>query len=214
MALSATYQFHKREVLSRGAPILLFSEPLILSTAVGCGYQPVGEKHVVTRSDGVLIREIDGKPAVRLYEDHMGGMSLDHPLIVFPDESGRSFMSSGMATKNGAVVFRIAVAEGSHVQLSTVSRDEAIEGATRAAASAVDSYPGSRPAAGLIFSCAGRRQILGTRVAEEYEALKSVLGADVPVCGFYTYGEICPMEGDTVPQSHDSTFVTVLIGED
>ncbi|HUF09756.1 MAG TPA: FIST N-terminal domain-containing protein [Rhodothermales bacterium] len=214
LSLSGTFQFHKREVLSQAAPVLLFSDPLVVSTAIGCGWQPIGAKHRVTDVDGAVVKEIDGKPAIEIYEEYIGSFSISHPLIVYPNDSDQSFLSAGMEAKEGGILFHIAVPIGSYVQLSSASRGEALDGAAAAAATVVERYPGSKPDAGFIFSCAGRRLLLGTRVADEYELLKEKLGADVPVCGFYTYGELCPLPGGTAPQAHDSTFVTVLIGED
>jgi hypothetical protein len=213
-ALNATYQFYKREVLNQSVPVLLFSDPLTLSTAVGCGWQPIGSKHVVTKAEGVVIKEIDGKPAGELYDHYTGGFSMNHPLIVFPNDSDESFLSVGTEANDGGILFHVPVPVGSRVQLSSASRDDAIEAAAKAAAVAVERYPGSKPDAGLIFSCAGRRQLLGTRVGLEYDLLRENLESDIPVCGFYTYGELCPLPGSNAPQAHDSTFVTVLIGED
>ena len=214
LSLSGTFQFYKSEVLSQALPVLLFSGPLVVSTAIGCGWQPIGAKHLVTDADGGIVKEIDGKPAIKIYEDYIGSFSMSHPLIVYPNDSEQSFLSVGMEAKEGGILFHVAVPVGSHVQLSSASRDEALDGAAAAAAAVVERYPGSKPDAGFIFSCAGRRLLLGTRVAGEYELLKEQLGVDVPVCGFYTYGELCPLPGGTAPQAHDSTFVTVLIGED
>jgi len=36
----------------------------------------------------------------------------------------------------------------------------------------------------------GRKLVLGRRTQEEVDAVKNVLGKDVPLLGFYTYGEI------------------------
>jgi hypothetical protein len=213
LSLSGTFQFYKAEVLTQAVPVLLFSGPLVMSTAIGCGWQPIGAKHLVTDAEGMTVKEIDGKPAIKIYEEYIGSFSMSHPLIVYPDDSDQSFLSVGIEAKEGGILFHVAVPVGSYIQLSSASREEALEGAASAAAEVVDRYPGSRPDAGLIFSCAGRRLLLGTRVADEYDLLKAKLGGDIPVCGFYTYGELCPLPGGTAPQAHDSTFVTVLIGE-
>ena len=214
MSFSGTFQFYKREVLSQALPVMLFSGPLVVSTAIGCGWQPLGAKHLVTDADGGIVKEIDGKPAIKVYEDYIGSFSLSHPLIVYPNDGEHSFLSAGMEAREGGVLFHVAVPVGSHVQLSSASREEALVGAAEAATAVVKRYPGSKPDAALIFSCAGRRVLLGTHVSVEYDLLKKALGEDVPVCGFYTYGELCPLPGSTKPQAHDSTFVTVLIGED
>jgi hypothetical protein len=211
--LEGTFQFFKREVLSQAVPILLFSDPLIVSTASRSGWQPIGEQHSVTEVDGGTVKAIDNKPAIQIYEDYIGSFSMSHPLIVYPGESDESFLSVVTEAKEGGILFHVPVPVGSRVQISSASREEALEGAAKAAVDAVGRYPGSKPDAALIFSCAGRRLLLGTRVGTEYQLLREQLGDDVPVCGFYTYGELCPLPGGTAPQAHVSTFVTVLIGE-
>ncbi|MGI9524265.1 MAG: FIST C-terminal domain-containing protein, partial [Hyphomicrobiaceae bacterium] len=63
------------------------------------------------------------------------------------------------------------------------------------------------------FSCSGRKLLLGTQTGEEYKILRSELGLDIPVVGFYGYGEIGPGFEDAAKcQFHNETFVTVLIG--
>jgi len=44
--------------------------------------------------------------------------------------------------------------------------------------------------AALFFSCAARKLLLGTRTEEELHVIRGALGEDVPICGFYGYGEI------------------------
>ena len=76
------------------------------------------------------------------------------------------------------------------------------------------SYPGPKPEAAFVFSCASRPALLGTRVGGEAGRLQEQIGATLPAVGFYTYGEICPLPSSPTPVHHVSTFVTVLIGED
>ncbi len=86
--------------------------------------------------------------------------------------------------------------------------------------------PAKRPASRLLMTIpeknrmprssprAGRRLVLGTRVSEEYELLRTTLPADVAICGFYGYGEICPLREGAGEQSHfhNETIATLLIG--
>ena len=69
-----------------------------------------------------------------------------------------------------------------------------------------------QPDAALFFSCTARRQILSTRAEEEYQFAKKHLSAELPSCGFYTYGEIAPLEQDGSTLFHNETFITLLIG--
>jgi hypothetical protein len=77
---------------------------------------------------------------------------------------------------------------------------------------AVQNYPGKMPAAALFFSCASRRQILGSRTQEEYQIAQSCLSQSLPSCGFYTNGEIAPLEDRGISYFHNETFITLLLG--
>ena len=78
---------------------------------------------------------------------------------------------------------------------------------------ALTHYPGHTPSAALLFSCAARRQILGSRTAEEYKLIKLNMRDELPACGFYANGEISPLQQRGQTYFHNETFVTVLIGE-
>jgi hypothetical protein len=53
---------------------------------------------------------------------------------------------------------------------------------------------------------------LGTMAREEIIIGSQTLG-NIPSLGFYTYGEICPLEASTTSLYHNATFVCLLMGE-
>ena len=67
-----------------------------------------------------------------------------------------------------------------------------------------------------MFSCVGRKLVLGRRTQEEVAAVKEVLGEDVPLIGFYTYGEIGPIdkmrEQLSITKFHNETVVLWVLG--
>jgi serine phosphatase RsbU (regulator of sigma subunit) len=69
------------------------------------------------------------------------------------------------------------------------------------------------PAAGLVFSCATRKHILGTQTAEEIKMLRTHLPRGIALMGFYSFGEISPLEAGGQSVLHNCTFITLLIGE-
>jgi hypothetical protein len=78
---------------------------------------------------------------------------------------------------------------------------------------AVKAYPeASSPQAALIFSCAIRKLVLGTRSGVEVDIARNELGAGMPICGFYCYGEIAPLESGST-RFHNETIVAVMLGE-
>jgi hypothetical protein len=68
-----------------------------------------------------------------------------------------------------------------------------------------------KPALALCISCAGRKQILGSRTQEEARIVSELL-AGVPSAGFYGYGEIARLAEDGISHYHNETFTTLLLG--
>jgi hypothetical protein len=83
-------------------------------------------------------------------------------------------------------------------------------GGASSAATAANPRPG-KPALALCISCAGRKQILGSRTQEEGRIVSELLG-DVPAAGFYGYGEIARLAKDGISHYHNETFTTLLLG--
>jgi len=73
---------------------------------------------------------------------------------------------------------------------------------------------GRPPQLVLVFNCVARRKVLGRRAADEIKTVRDILGPRVPTAGFYTYGEIAPLEGNTANPSffHNETVVILTLG--
>jgi hypothetical protein len=103
--------------------------------------------------------------------------------------------------------------EGATVQLTVAGFDEIMEGVRTSISSALRTFPaGSTPDAALLYSCATRRFLLGTRARHEIELVQELVGRDVPIAGFYCLGEIAPLPAADISQFHNATVVSVLLG--
>ena len=218
--LTGTRQFCGREVCSDSVPVLLFSGPLIYSVAVASGWKPMGEPGLVTRSDVTLVHEIDGRPAIDFYRQRLGEQAVpgpENPLAIL-DETGAVACLRATAEpqvrESGAINYLGDVREGAMVQITVADRNAILEGARESISKAFADYPhGKTPAAALIFSCAARKLLLGTHTGEEIGIVQSVIGSQVPVCGFYGYGEIGPLDTkDPASKFHNETFVSLILG--
>lgn len=218
--LTGTRQFCGREVCSDSVPILLLSGPLVYSVAIASGWKPMGEPGLVTRSDVTLVHEIDGCPAIEFYRQRLGAQSVpgpENPLAIL-DETGAVACLRATAEphvrESGAINYLGDVREGAMVQITVADRNAILEGARESISKAFVDYPhGKTPAAALIFSCAARKLLLGTHTGEEIDIVQSVIGSQVPVCGFYGYGEIGPLDTkDPESKFHNETFVSLILG--
>jgi len=221
LRLKDTRQFYKNEVLTDCAPVLVFGGPLLVSSGCDSGYAPIGKEGVITAAEGNIVRTIDMKPASEFYKRYLGDSVgdqaeySDYPLMVRENDEEEHCIRSAVGADGdeGSLVFLSEMRAGAKVRISEASRDMLIEGTRKSVLRAFESYPGKKPTAALLFSCACRKRLLGTRTKEELEIVKSVVSDSLPICGFYTYGEIGPASVGGRALFHNDSFVTVLIGE-
>ena len=214
-------QFFCDQVLRESVPVLLFSGPLDYAAGVATGWKPLGKVGRVTKSEGNLVQEIDGEPALSFYQNYLGADATSGethiaiPLAVFEEGSGDFYLRAPIAYDEnaGTASFLGSVPEGASVQLTLASPENILEGTEESLARALSGYPGSsEPEAALFFSCAVRKLLLGTRAAKELDIVRSRLGDHVPVCGFYAFGEIGPVGSSGTSRFHNETLVTLLLG--
>ena len=111
-----------------------------------------------------------------------------------------------------SVTFAGDVPTGSSVQITGAGREGIVDGARQSVEQARENLGSATPSGALLVSCAARKQLLGTRTSKEHDILQECLGQDVPMLGFYSYGEIAPQGAHNVADFHNETCVTVLLG--
>ncbi len=221
-ALRATRQFHGTEVLQDSVPFLLFGEGVVFSFGVDTGWRPIGREGRVTDVDGHVVRAIDGRPATEFYREFLGNADITHlteyPLAVTADDDRGYYLRAPSRTDeaSGCIHFLGDVPDGARVHITTTNRDQILAATRTSFQHALDDFPkdsggGGKPALALCISCAGRKQILGSRTQEEARIVNELLG-DVPAVGFYGYGEIARLAKDGISHYHNETFTTLLLG--
>ncbi|MBW4692964.1 MAG: FIST C-terminal domain-containing protein [Lyngbya sp. HA4199-MV5] len=214
-----THQFFQTDVLVDSVPVLLFSGHLLFSHGVASGWNPIGKRSQITKVEGNTVYEIDGQRALDFYQHYLGADTFTsqfaiHALAIFEPQGERFYMRapSGYDSETGSVSFLADIPEHAIVQMTNTSRDEILAASEASLQEAIEHYPGTEPAAALLISCAARRRILGTRTNEEYQLVESAIPKAIPSCGFYTYGEIAPLENHRQTWFHNKTFVSLLLG--
>ncbi len=198
--------------------ILLFAGPVAFSFGVETGWRGVGPRATVTRTSDAGVLEIDGRPAFEFYERYVGAgpPPIANPLAVFEASGNGRFYLRTPATydrERGSIQFFGAVPDGATIQLTMAGTDQIFEGAKASFADALAAFPtGVRPDGALLFSCATRKYLLGTRAGREIELAREILGETVPIGGLYCMGEIAPMIAGDGSRFHNATMVSVLLG--
>ena len=223
-----TYQYLDKEVYSGSVVGLGICGDFNYSIGVRHGWIPIGIPRKVTKSSGNILYELDNKPAIEIYDDQFGKekqlvdkkepfarLAITYPLgIASPGKDGYLIRDPMTVDDAGAITCAAEIAEGTEVSIMIGSRDEAIAAARDAARNAVDKLSGKKPKAALLFNCIARKKLLLSRKHEEIEAVRKILGEDLPVIGFYTYGEQAPLGGQVLTCSfHNETDVIFLLSD-
>jgi hypothetical protein len=190
------------------------------------GWDEFGPRRRISRSRGNVLFELDGEPALDLYERYLGeddvkglpGTALLFPLrIRNPGRPDHDIVRTILAVDHKArsMTFAGDVPEGWVAQLMRGNFDRLAAGAAKAARQAAASNPETRSGdqVAVLVSCIGRRLLMGQHTIDEVEAANAELGADVSRLGFYSYGEISPHSASGVCELHNQTMTVTTILE-
>lgn len=209
-------QFCNREVVSDALPLLLISGPVRYDFAIANSWRPLGKKVAVTRAEGPLVHTIDGVSAVDFYRSYLGyheQPAREFILAVYePGASGFYLFSPIEYYDSGAIRFNGIIPVGSMVQLTEVIREDLITN-TRTTSEQLNSADRDwQPAFALTFSCTFRKEVLGTAAQEELNVLRESFLPELPVMGFYSFGEIAPLVAGGPSKAQGATLILLLIG--
>nr|WP_321227110.1 FIST N-terminal domain-containing protein [uncultured Psychroserpens sp.] len=198
-----------------------YGESLEITFSIHGGWTPFGPERTVTKSDGNILYELDGQPALDLYKTYLGdkakdlpGAALLYPLNVKSADEEQPIVRSilNINEEENAVILAGDIKENSKVQLMMTNVDNIANASERAAKQALE-FRKNKPEIALLVSCIGRKLVLDQRVEEEIDEVIEILGDGTTVSGFYSYGEIAPFHGEMACQLHNQTMTITLISE-
>jgi hypothetical protein len=210
LTLVQTYQYCDEEIASDGVAYALLSGKAQPVSAIGIGYIPIGSQRTVTRSQGNVIYEIDGKPTLEVLQEYVPDSALAEnwqsyaitfalcfraPSYMKDEEYVVQTILSVDATDGSAIV-QTEVPEGTSVWLSSRDQEKVTTGLDRMVARIKQELGGTQPKLVFQFDCVSRGKTM-FRDQEKMRLLRQfrqAIGPDVPWAGFYTYGEIGPVE--------------------
>jgi len=199
----------------------LYGEDLEITYASFGGWQPFGPERTVTKSEGNILYEIDGKPALDLYKKYLGERAsqelislLSYPLSITPPGKDYAVTRTilNIETDNNSIILAGNCPESSKSQLLMASVHGIVDGAREAAQHAMMGRT-KRPEAALLISCVGRKALMDQQTEEEIEQVQEVVGSTTALAGFYSYGEMAPFFNSKSCELHNQTMTLTLISE-
>lgn len=195
-----------------------------LHVSIGCntGWNEFGAARTVTKSLKNCVYEIDGKPAIELYEKYLGDKinELPNSALRFPlsvkehiDDKNEVIMVMMGINPDKSLVYAGDIQEGSVIRLMKTNVSNLLEGAALSA-KGVEKY-NDKPSLSLAVSCSARRSVLKQFSDEELDIINTILPENTEVIGFYSYGEIAPFSNELSKSLlHNQTMTITTIYED
>lgn len=193
------------------------------------GLAPISRGYRVTKAKGNIIFEIEDKPAFEMYKQYLkdeiaaleaksepiAKITVMYPLgIHAPNEEGYLIRAVLAANEDGSIVLPGEIQEGTEVFIMIGNTEEGLAAAQGATELALQRLGGKLVKAAFIFDCNTRKIWLLSERQKEIEITKKLLGENVPIVGFYTYGELAPFgEKITTCSYHNTVDVIFLLAE-
>ncbi len=191
--------------------ILYGGEDLHIETAKVSGWKPLGKPFTVTKADGNVLHELDGKPAFEAYSKYLNiqndyyffSNTLEFPLFYY--DNGENLLRSPMAcSENGALLLASDMENGSITRIAYGDPQSIMESVT------VETSKLAKfcPEAIHLYSGVGRRTFWGDADINKENAPFNSLAR---TCGFFGSGEF--VRARNVVHLHNVALVAVAMRE-
>jgi len=177
------------------------------------GCKPMSDYHTITRVEGEVVYEIDGKPALYVIDDLLGNKEwqrhLPLLLVTLGVNHGKKYASYdeknyvnrlvvGIIPEEKAIVlFEADFENGTEFQFMRRSTELMEESAEKGSKKAIAYLQKNNqdPFFALYIDCAGRTAGFSGSEKEEASIIQKNIGKYVPLLGFYSGVEIAPLMG-------------------
>lgn len=207
-----SFVFTADQMVENGIIALAFDRDMVdLHGVAASGWKGIGTPKTVTRAKGNVVYEIDGAPALDMYNKYLKigrdpTLTYEYPLLLSRNDGSSILRGSIMVNEDKSITYGGDVPQGSNVRFSIPPGLEITDRALEIISELKNQAPAGD--AVVLFSCRGRQYALGPMVEDEISAIHQLWQA--PLIGFFTDGEIGP-----VPMGrcdlHNHTLVPVVI---
>jgi hypothetical protein len=219
-----TFQYFDEDILTDSVPGVLLHGEIAVGVGVRHGWVPLGRPHEVTKSSGQIVYELDGKPAVCLYEQALGitrktwqttplaDTAMIYPIGFADDRQPECLLRTAIRVgEKGSLVCTGEVPQGSWVRLMIGGYESALAAAGKAAQQAAQAVGAHRFKGAFVFASGGRHKMLGNESQGEIDIIRDSLGGvGIRLGGFYGYGEQAPV--GSINTFHNESVVVMAIG--
>ena len=212
----------RQEDSKKVVAIAFYGDHIHIGSGCEAGLEKLGLTRTITKSNDRELFTLDGKPALALYKKYLGKqVQLLSDNFLFPiailDEKGNILKIRSVTDvdeDNQSIILNDTIEEGMSISLMTANFNRLVDGAYQAARQSWDG-PQEREYFIIPISCTGRKKIMSQRIEEELSALTEGLPPSRHVLGFYSNGEIAPIDGyPCTLQNHTMTLTSIYEADD
>lgn len=220
--LQETHQYFGAEAFTHGAVAFTIGGELQIETALCHGCSPVGVEMVVTKAEGNVLVELDGRRASDLWKEICGkdfavmtpALAIGVPVrgvVAGYDYFVRAALTADDET--GRVTIGTPISEGVRIMLHHRTVPDVLDGARQMGESLAQRLAGRKVRAALAFECGARtRPFLGDEATlRENLMLQQCVGADAEWIGGMFWGELYPIAN--TPTFHNYSYPLFVIAE-
>ncbi len=208
--IEKTYQYINSEIYTNSVVGLLLSGDIKLGMGQSSGWQPIGKPHKVTKAKSNIIKEIDKKIAVEIYEEYFEKtfeelknegickLGINYPIGVHWISKDKEYLTRVPLTieENGSLVLNADIQEEKDISLMMGDKDLVLESAKEAALRAINNIKSAKIKFAIIFSDISRLLLLRKDAHKEIDIVKDIIGKNIPILGCYTLGEYAPFNAE------------------
>ena len=206
--IQKTYQYVNNEIHVDSVTGILILGDIKLSIGKSCGWQPIGKPHKVTKARSNIIKEIDRKAAVGLYEEYfeksleelknegIAKLGINYPIGIHLANKDKEYLIRVplKIEENGSLILNADIREGEDISLMIGDKDLVLASARKAATEALNDIKNAKIKFALVFSDIARLLLLRKDADKEIDIVKEVIGTNIPLLGCYTSGEYAPFD--------------------
>jgi len=221
-----TYQLHNGRAAYDSISALTMSGAMRFEVGITRSCRPFGEPIRITRAEGNIIYEMDGRPAYDILLESMSEIDFKNPdqilqrvFLGLPLKSFQTDFSEshylirnimGVNAKKGLLTCITPVEEGDFVTFAVRDASLARQDFIATLKDLKQRMQPSQASFGLYFNCCARGQALYGKPDEDIKLIHHYFPG-MPLAGFFAYGEIAPV--DHINILHHHTGVLMLVAE-
>lgn len=196
-----TFQVGGRQSGNGGLAAMVLSGNVVVGVGAAHGWHPVGALARLTRVQGQWVRTLDSQQANETYARWFGYPARDWafpPLndlvrlypLAFQDGDQQVVRSPLRVEADGSLRMNTRLPEGKTVDLMIGSAAACAQAARQATQQALVNLGPTTPRAAVLLVDVAWQLMLDNQPQKEIQVVREVLGAEIPVMGGYTFGQL------------------------